>query len=190
MPVQTRQASQADMMQHEFNVNGSFHPPGLGGPRTHGWRDSANGMQLAHSHAFSNRAAQTTPANEASTQRRVCCIATPVEERMLAELASFEQELSGGCPETSAPVEVPDEFQQYLEAQRESDPALHEAEALAADEAQYHQSLLAAEEAVKYKQESFCMRRRCHAGPQPNGDHVSSTNQSDTSSRSSVACCL
>ncbi|KAL0031066.1 hypothetical protein WJX77_002245 [Trebouxia sp. C0004] len=90
MPVQTRQASQADMMQHEFNVNGSFHPPGLGGPRTHGWRDSANGMQLAHSHAFSNRAAQTTPANEASTQRRVCCIATPVEEHVMQDPSLME----------------------------------------------------------------------------------------------------
>ncbi|DBA78896.1 hypothetical protein WJX77_000789 [Trebouxia sp. C0004] len=77
---------------------------------------------------------------------------------MLAELASFEQELSGRCPE----VEDPDEFQQYLEAQRESNPALQEAEALAADKAQYHQSLLAEEEeAVKYKQESVCMHLHC-----------------------------
>ncbi len=160
MPVQTRQASQAasHMMQHRFNVNGSLNTPVSGGPRTHGWSwlDSGNGMQLAHSHVFSNRAAQTTPADAPSTQRRVC-IATPVEERMLAELISFEQELSDRSPETSAPVEDPDEFQQDLEAQRESDPALQEAEALAADEAQYHQSLLAEEQDAKHKQESFCM---------------------------------
>ena len=159
MPVQTRQASQAaiHMMQHRFNVNGSRNTPLSGGPRTHGWSwlESENGMQPAHSHVFSNRA-QTTPADAPSTQRRVC-IATPVEERMLAELISFEQELSDRCPETSAPVEDPDEFEQDLDAQRESDPALQEAEALAADEAQYHQSLLAEEQDAKHKQESFCM---------------------------------
>jgi len=158
MPVQTRQASQAasHMMQHGFNGNGSLYTPVPGGPRTHGWRDSGSGMQLAHAQAFSHRAAQTTPANQTSTQRGVC-IATPVEERMLAELESFEQKLSDRYPETSAPVEDPDELQQDLEAQRESDPVLQEAEALAADEAQYHQSLLAEEEDVKREQESFCM---------------------------------
>ena len=171
MPVQTRQASQAasQMLQHQFNVNVSLHTPVSGGPTAHGWRESGNGLQLAmaHSQVFSNRAVQTTPANDTSTQRRVC-IATPVEERMLAELASFEQGLSGGSPETSAPPEDPDGFQQDLEqqdleAQRECDAALEEAEAcleeaLAADEEQYHQSLLA--EAVKHEQESF--RKHLH----------------------------
>ncbi len=132
MPVQTRQASQAasQMLQHRFNVNDSLHTPGLGGPTTHEWRESGDGMQLAHSQVLSNRAVRTTPANDTSTQRRVC-IATPVEERMLAELASFEQGLSGGCPEISAPLEDPDGFEQDIEAQRESDVALQEAEALA-----------------------------------------------------------
>ncbi|KAA6424484.1 MAG: hypothetical protein FRX49_05696 [Trebouxia sp. A1-2] len=158
MPVQTRQASQAasHMVQHRFNVNGSFHTPASGDPRIHGWRHSDTGVQLDHSHLYRNRAAQTTPADAPSTQRRFC-IATPVEERMLAELISFEQELSDRCPETSAPIEDPDEYQQDFEAQRESDPALQEAEALAADEARYHQSLLAEEQDIKHKQESFCV---------------------------------